>query len=194
MNGRLVYIVGPSGSGKDSVIDYARSRLPAGSNVVFAQRTITRPATAGGENHVAASVPEFGQLLEAGAFAMHWRANDLCYGIGREIFEQLDSGKTVVVSGSRQHLPHARAAFPQLQVVLVTAAFETLKARLAARGREDATGIERRLNRAAALELMAGTDAFVIRNDGRLAEAGEKLLDFLAGRPAPLSPLSLPTP
>jgi ribose 1,5-bisphosphokinase len=178
MNGRLVYIVGPSGSGKDSVIDYARSHLPAGSNVVFAQRTITRPATAGGEKHIAATVPEFGQLLEAGAFAMHWRANDLYYGIGREIFEHLDAGRTVVVSGSRQHLPHARAAFPQLQVVLVTAAFETLKARLAARGREDAAGIERRLNRAAALELMAGGDAFVIRNDGRLAEAGDKLLAF----------------
>lgn len=194
MKGRLVYIVGPSGSGKDSVIDYARSRLPAGSNVAFARRTITRPATAGGENHVAASVPEFGQLLEAGAFAMHWRANDLCYGIGREIFDQLDQDRTVVVSGSRQHLPHAVAAFPAMQVVLITAAFETLKARLVARGREDAAGIERRLNRAAALELMAGTDAFAIRNDGQLAEAGAKLIAFLAGRPLPLSPPLPPTP
>ena len=43
--GRLVYVVGPSGAGKDSVINWARERLVSDTQVVFTQRTITRPGT-----------------------------------------------------------------------------------------------------------------------------------------------------
>ena len=34
--GRLLYVIGPSGAGKDSVIGYARGQLPAGARVRFA--------------------------------------------------------------------------------------------------------------------------------------------------------------
>ena len=178
MNGRLFYIVGPSGSGKDSLIDYARPRVPP--HVHFATRTITRPATAGGELHVAATPEAFEALLASGAFAMHWRANGHAYGIGREIGGWLDGGRTVVVSGSREHLPDALADFPEMQVVLVTASTEILRARLTSRGREDAAAIEARLERAAAFKLPPGTAAFEIANDGGIADAGSRLVGLLA--------------
>ena len=178
-SGRLVYVVGPSGAGKDSVIGHARTSLRAGSNVVFAQRTITRPAAAGHEEHAAATPEEFEALLSAGAFAMHWRANGLAYGIGREILGWLAAGATVVVSGSRAHLPQAMAAFATLEIVHVLAAPGTLRERLAARGREDAAAVEARLARASALALPEGVCATVIRNDGRLEEAGSVLLEHL---------------
>lgn len=180
VNGRLLYIVGPSGSGKDSLIDYARSRLPAGVNVVFAKRTITRPASAGGENHIAVTAAEFDARLTAGAFAMHWRANGLAYGIGREIHNQLDEGGTVVVSGSRAHLPRALADFPDMKVVAITASPETLRARLNSRGREDTANIQARLARAPSFALPPGTAAFEISNDGDIAQAGGRLLGLLA--------------
>ncbi len=179
MKGRLIYVVGPSGSGKDSVMDYARARLPADSNVVFAQRTITRPAAAGGEHHEAVTPEAFDSRLAQGDFAMHWKANGLAYGIGREILDWLEAGRTVVVSGSREHLQDAMAAFPALEVVHVSAPLETLKHRLAARGREDAAQVARRIERAARLGLPAGTQAFEISNDGELANAGESLLAFI---------------
>ena len=181
MKGRLIYVVGPSGSGKDSVIDYARDRLPADANIVFAQRTITRPASAGGEKHVAVSEAEFERMLTQGQLAMHWRANGLSYGIGAEIRTWLDYGRTVVVSGSRAHLPAAIADFPGLEVVQVSASVETLRARLGARGREDAAQVEGRLQRAASLSLPPGTPACRIDNDGELAAAGERLLACLLG-------------
>ena len=161
-------------------MDYARVRLPADSNVVFAQRTITRPAAAGGECHEAATPEAFDSRLAQGGFAMHWRANGLAYGIGREIRDWLQAGRTVIVSGSREHLPDAMAAFPALEVVHVSAPLETLKHRLAARGREDAAQVARRIERAARLGLPAGLQAFEIINAGALADAGERLLAFIS--------------
>ncbi len=55
MHGRLFYVVGASGAGKDSLIEYARNALGSRDAVVFAHRYITRPPTARGENHVALS-------------------------------------------------------------------------------------------------------------------------------------------
>lgn len=179
MSGRLLYIVGPSGSGKDSVIDYVRAHVPLNANGVFARRTITRPAPAGGENHIAVTAQEFAALLASGAFAMHWRANGFAYGIGREIGAWLDEGRTVVVSGSREHLPQALAGFPHMQVVSVTASRETLRARLAARGRENAPDIEARLARASAQALPPGIAALEIDNDGDIEQAGRALLRLL---------------
>ncbi len=54
MKARLIYVMGASGSGKDSLMRYAREKLAKHSNIVFAHRYITRPADAGGENHCVA--------------------------------------------------------------------------------------------------------------------------------------------
>jgi ribose 1,5-bisphosphokinase len=174
--GRLVYVVGPSGSGKDSVIDWARGRLPPGSGVVFARRAITRPADACGEEHLALTDAEFDACLALGEFAMHWRANGQRYGISREIDQWLARGRTVVVNGSREYLPRAAGRYAQLEAVHVTAPRELLLARLEARGREAAAALASRLARHpgvpdAALEIV---------NDGPLPRAGQRLLDYLA--------------
>ena len=42
MTGRLIYVIGPSGSGKDSLMQYARKHCP-GNEAAFAHRYITRP-------------------------------------------------------------------------------------------------------------------------------------------------------
>ena len=57
MNDPLVYVMGPSGAGKDSVLDRARTMLSVEAPVAFAHRYITRPADIGGENHVALTAP-----------------------------------------------------------------------------------------------------------------------------------------
>lgn len=183
MNGRLIYVAGPSGSGKDSVIGYARSHLPPEANVFFARRTVTRPATAGGERHRAVTPVEFDALRAAGEFVMHWWANGHAYGIGREMLGWLDDGRTVVVNGSRAHVRSALADFPALEVVHVFASPRVLRERLLARGREDAASMERRLDRGASLALPEGTAALQLANDGALEHAGEQLLAFLLRRP-----------
>lgn len=176
--GRLIYLVGPSGAGKDSLLSWVGERLPPGAPVCFARRVITRPPQAGGEQHVPASVREFASYVAEGAFAMHWKANGDRYGIERGIVDQLDAGLTVLVNGSRAYLPKARIAFPALEVVHVTAAPELRKARLAGRRRERPAAIRRRLAR----ELPVPAAAIELVNDRALEIAGTKLLRYLLDR------------
>lgn len=176
--GGLVYVMGPSGAGKDSLIGHARSHGPAGWPVAFAHRYITRPASADGENHVALSAREFDLRDRLGLFAFTWRAHGERYGIGREIELWRQAGLTVVVSGSRAHFGDVRAACAGVVPVLVTARSETLAARLAGRGREGAAAIVARLRRSAEVA-DPPPDARVIENDGTLAEAGSRLIGVI---------------
>jgi len=182
--GRLVYVVGPSGAGKDSVIAQARALMPPGAAVEFVRRVIARPSFAGSEDHESVTPEEFDTRCARGEFALHWHANGTSYGIRAGLREQLARGATVVVNGSRAHVPQARATFPQLELVHVTASPDLLASRLAARGREPAALVAARLTRNARAECEVGEAALEILNDAGLAQACARLAEFLL-RPAP---------
>ena len=177
--GRLIYIAGPSGAGKDSVIGWAQQRLQAGAPVVFARRTITRAPDATGENHRAVTPAEFEELGARGAFAMAWTANGHRYGIGAEIRDWLAHGLTVVVSGSREYLPQALRDFPALEVVMVNAPGALIDERLQARGRETPAEISARVERGARFPVPSQLVTAEVMNDGDLARAGDELLQLL---------------
>ena len=105
--GQLIYMVGASGCGKDSLIAYARQRLCSMDKLLFAHRYITRPPAEGAENHIALKPEEFLNRLEKGFFAMNWQSHGYHYGIGIEIDHWLSKGCQVVVNGSRSYLPNA---------------------------------------------------------------------------------------
>lgn len=187
--GRLIYVVGPSGAGKDSLLEWVRARLPEDSGVRLARRTITRPANAGGEHHIAATEAQFEEAVARGEFALHWRANGYRYGIGREIEDWLSAGHTVVVNGSREHLPAAQSKFQRLEAVHVTAPAAVLQSRLARRGREQPADVARRLSRSEGLSSAARSAALFLVNDGPIERAGARLAEFaVSGRVTALQP------
>jgi ribose 1,5-bisphosphokinase len=167
--GTLFLVVGPSGAGKDTLIDGARAALTGESRYVFPRRVVTRPAAAGGEQHEAATSEIFANLRRSGAFALAWSAHGHDYGIRRSIEDELAAGRHVVVNVSRAALDEARRRFQPAVVVEVTAQPSILAQRLAARGREDAAAIAERLDRAAALTV-GGKDVVRIDNSGTIAE------------------------
>lgn len=162
-------VVGASGVGKDSVLDGARAVFRDDPRIVFVQRVITRPAGSGGEDSIAATPEEFAALCARQAFAIHWPAHGLAYGLPRRMDDDLGQGRVVVANVSRQVLDDARRRYHGLTVCEVTASIDTLRARLTARGRESPAEIGARLARVGTPTV--GHDVVTIANDGDLADA-----------------------
>jgi ribose 1,5-bisphosphokinase len=169
---KIFAVVGASGAGKDTLLDgLARAR----PDIHRARRTISRPPAEMTEPFESVSPDAFAALRASGAFALCWKAHGLGYGIRHA---ELERAGTVVFNGSRKALPQALARYPGLRVIVVTVSPETLAARLAARGREDAEEIARRLARPAA-PLPEGVIAHEVRNDGSPAEGVARLVAAL---------------
>src|SRR5690606_32481073 len=115
MSGQLVYVMGPSGSGKDSLLQQAAGR--AGSRLHLMKRYITRSAESEGEDAFSVSPEEVDAMQARGAFAMSWRANGLAYGIAAELDTRLAQGQTVLVNGSRAYCESAVQRYPSVLVV-----------------------------------------------------------------------------
>lgn len=183
MGGRLIYLMGPSGSGKDSLLNAVRERLAA-DGCRIARRVITRSAEAVGEDAVAVSLAEFERDEAAGAFALSWRANGLAYGIPRQIDDWLAAGEDVLVNGSRAYLSEARQRYPALLAVLLRVDMAVLRERLLARGREAPAQIEQRLARNALFdEAVADLDGMhVLDNSSHLQRTVDNLLALIGHR------------
>jgi len=49
MSGKWVFVCGPSGAGKDSVLAWASDHLAGRRDIVFARRMVTRPMQPGSD-------------------------------------------------------------------------------------------------------------------------------------------------
>lgn len=151
-------------------MDGARARLSGDERVVFVHRDITRPAEAGGEEHNPLDMAEFERREAAGGYALSWRAHGLAYGLPVVLTEDLARGRTVVANVSRGVIDAARAKFPRVRIISITADPQRLAERLRARGRESEAEIAQRIERADAYAV-TGADVVEVRNDSS-PEAG----------------------
>lgn len=173
--GRLVAVLGPSGAGKDTLIDdVCRMRPDLGR----AQRVITRRAGAGGEDFISVSDLEFAQKEAAGEFVFSWHAHGLRYGIPTAAMDEVRCGQTMLFNGSRAALPSLRVTAPDLGIILVTASADILAQRLAQRGREDQDDIARRLARAN-YDIPAGISFSPVDNSGSVEDGTKRFLAAL---------------
>ena len=177
MKGQLFCLIGASGAGKDSIINYVRSALAENTTPTgFARRYITRPAAPGTEVFISVTGPEFEQLSKEGRFALQWQAHDLKYGIDNEINLWLEQGINVVMNGSRAYLHQARKQYPELVPVLVETPPEVLARRLKERGRESEQQIARRLQRAGQFAPVNVNKLIRIDNSDSIEKAANQLI------------------
>lgn len=169
--GRLIYVIGASGVGKDCLLQAARRAHP---EWLIAHRYLTRESSAT-EECVALSDAEFATRHERGMLCLAWQAHGLWYGVGVEVDAWLERGATVLLNGSRRALPMALDRFGDALVpVVVTAPAEVVRHRLLARGRDAAEEIERRLERHREMDaalMRRFPDIARIDNGGRLTES-----------------------
>ncbi len=186
----LILIVGPSGAGKDTLINGVREALvdkalvdKAGGDqaggehaaVRFVRRVITRPP-GGDEAHDSVTESAFLEMQEAGAFALSWRAHGLHYGIPADIALDLARGRVVIANVSRAVVAEAAKRYP-VAVIEISAPADVLARRLAARGREDAVDVARRLSRA--IELPLPVERHRVINDGTPEQGVRRLLSAI---------------
>jgi ribose 1,5-bisphosphokinase len=179
MSGILLYVIGPSGCGKDSLMGCARKLLANDASVIFAHRYITRPHDAGGENHIALSELEFEARAARNLFSLHWQSHGLRYGIGCEINQWLENNMTVVLNGSRAYLEQASSIYPELVPVLIEVSPEVLCARLHERGRESKPDIRARLLRAHEFKKMCHPRMLVFSNNAPLEKTGPDFAELV---------------
>ena len=179
--GVFFLVVGPSGVGKDTLIDGARQALSPQGHYVFATRAITRAADAGGEQHAALSDAQFSELERAGQFLITWSAHGLRYGLPSSLLTELRAGRHVVANGSRGITRQLSERVPHVVVVSVSADRKLLAQRIADRGREHGEQIARRLDRLAAIEAPDTVEVLNVSNDDSIEQGIERFVATLEG-------------
>jgi ribose 1,5-bisphosphokinase len=172
--GRLVLVVGPSGAGKDTLLNGARVACAYDPAVVFPRRVVTRPKS-NAEDHDSVDASAFERAAGAGAYALWWHAHGNSYGIPASIDRDIRAGRTVVCNVSRTIIDAARQQYGFVTVVEITAPKQMLQSRLASRQRSTDGEIARRLERSAEVEQLYAAD-IVIRNVGRLDGGVRRLI------------------
>ena len=175
MTGRLVAIVGPSGVGKDSVMQGLVDRV---ADLSLVKRTITRAPGLGGEDYEAVLEQEFDMRAASGQFCLHWEAHGLKYGVPDTVRARVARGEHLLVNLSRSVLLTAQDVFPDLLTLSIVASPDVLEKRLQDRGRETLADVRRRLARAT-WPLSAGVNFVEINNDGRLTDTIDRAIDAI---------------
>ncbi|HEX5543403.1 MAG TPA: guanylate kinase [Micromonospora sp.] len=177
---RLTVLSGPSGVGKDSVIELIRARSPWVWLSVSVTTRKMRDYEIDGVHYYFADRPQFEQMIAAGQL-LEWAefAGNL-YGTPRGPVEaHLREGQPVLLKIDLQGARQVRAAMPEAQLVfLAPPSVAELKRRLIGRGTDDEETIRRRLAHAdEELAAEGEFDVTVVNDD--VERAAEELLGLL---------------
>lgn len=179
MPGKLIWLVGPSGSGKDSLLAALRQREHP--QLLVAHRYITRPFNAGSENHIALSEHEFLPapssifLLSAGTptiltMALAWRSTSGCT-------PALTWWPTAPAPTALARERYGEVLVP----ICLAVSPPVLRQRLEQRGRENALEIAQRLERAARYK---PDNCLTLNNDGSLRQSVDEFFRLLRSHAA----------
>jgi len=184
MSPMLIYVLGPSGAGKDSVLEWLKAHLPPDAGVHFARRCITRVAHPGAEQHEPMTREAFAAARDAGSFGLCWSANGLDYGVRHAgvagpTRHRLGVRDWLTCLPAASHSPFPRAGGVACHCVPGGVAGTPGGTRARERSRHPgATGAR------TTFERPAGTTVLEIHNNARLQDAGHQLelaLGFLPG-------------
>ena len=178
----LIVISGPSGVGKDTVIQRMKERQLPFHFVVTATTRPPRPTEQHGVDYFFVSHDEFAEMIEHDELLEYAIVYNDYKGIPKaQVREALASGKDVVMRIDVQGAATIRSLCPQAVLVFVTTrSEEELVARLKARKTETPEGLKLRIATARKeLQHMKEFDYVVVNPEDQLDEAVDTLLAII---------------
>lgn len=172
--GLLFVVSGPSGAGKDTLVDALRKRLSRLRYSVSATTRPPRPGEVEGEDYFFLARPEFERRLTSGDFLEWFEYNDNLYGTPRDFVERtLTQGYDLVMKPEVNGALAIKKSFPDAVLIfLAPDKFSHLRARLIARRTETNEEIARRLEIAhQEFKYVRDFDYIVINEESRSDQA-----------------------
>ncbi|MGA7572009.1 MAG: guanylate kinase [Candidatus Aquilonibacter sp.] len=172
--GLLFVVSGPSGAGKDTLVDALRERMPRMRYSVSATTRPPRPGETEGEHYFYVTRSAFEARQAEGGF-LEWREyNENLYGTPRDFMEStLAQGYDVIMKPEVNGALAVKAAYPDAVLIfLVPDRFSHLRERLLARRTETNEEIARRLEIAhQEMKYIRQFDYIVINEQGKPEQA-----------------------
>ena len=169
----LVVISGPSGVGKDAILERMRRLERPWHYVVTATTRPPRPGERDGEEYIFLDTARFEEMVTQDRFLEHAEVYGHWYGVPREqVEEALRSGRDVIAKTDVQGARTLRAAVPNATLLFIAPpSMEELEARLRGRKTDRATDLQRRLKTAREeMERQGEFDHVIVNHNGRLDE------------------------
>ena len=177
----VIVLHGPSGVGKDSVIDALRSR----SGIHRATSSTSRPCRDGerdGDHYHFLSREAFEQKIAAGDFIEYAQVYGDWKGLERsEFLTPLTEGRDVIIRTDVQGARTWREKLEGAIYIFLTAEDrDALRARLVGRGSEDVESVAKRIGKLEEeLADEANNDYSVVNRDGRLEDAVAEIEEII---------------
>jgi guanylate kinase len=177
----LIVIAGPSGVGKDSVLNSLKNQNLDLHFVVTATNRAARSGEVDGVDYIFVSTDEFIHMIEADELIEYAQVYNDYKGVPKsQLQDAFDSGKDVIMRVDVQGAATLRQKYPQAMLIYLSASEEDLLSRLQERGTDDDDS--RRLRVAMArkeIETLPEFDYMVENAQGRLDETVQAIISII---------------
>jgi guanylate kinase len=166
--GMLILFSGPSGVGKDTVLDVVLNKDKSLQKSISLTTRKIRENEVDGKDYYFITLPEFQDMISKGEVLEHAQYGVNMYGTPKAPVDKwLSEGKTVILKIEVQGASNIKKMYPDsVGVFLLPPSMEVLENRLRSRGTEDEEDIQRRLEIARdEIRKSVDYDYFVVNED-----------------------------
>ena len=187
----LVVVSGPSASGKTTVLAGLREMCRPWHFAVTATTRPMRPGEVDGKDYIFMDTADFLRARERDELLESAQVYDRWYGVPRwQVRDPLIAGKDVILGIDVQGAATIRSIAPEaLTIFVMPASLDELRSRLAQRGTEDESEMQRRLQEASVeLGRIGEFDYRIVNRNGALDAAVREIDAIIAAEKCRVNP------